>query len=192
MRWAVAAAGVLLVGTLGWSEWVHARSSGRRLGDVAPRGGREAIIVLGYRNRGRRANHINRYRLRAALRSIDVDRDESVIVLSGGAVGGAVAEADLLHRHLREVLGYDGPVLLDRTSTTTWQNIEHAIPLIEEFDVVKIASNSLHAEKARAHLWKQRPDLARRLVRAREHRLGEVPLLKPYGAVRGLWSLRSL
>lgn len=191
MRW-VAAAGVLLVGTLGWSEWVHARSNGRRLGDVAPHGGREAIVVLGYRNRGRRANYINRYRLRAALRSIDVDRDESVIVLCGGAVGGAVAEADLLLRHLRDVLGYDGPVLLDRTSTTTWQNIEHAIPLIEEFDVVKIASNSLHAEKARAHLWKQRPDLARRLARAREHRLGEVPLLKPYGAVRGLWSLRSL
>ena len=48
----------------------------------------DAVVVLGYRNRGARANYINRYRVRAGLRSLDPAADDSVLVLCGGTVAG--------------------------------------------------------------------------------------------------------
>lgn len=48
----------------------------------------DAVVVLGYRNRGARANYINRYRVRAGLRSLDPATDDSVLVLCGGTVAG--------------------------------------------------------------------------------------------------------
>jgi uncharacterized SAM-binding protein YcdF (DUF218 family) len=152
-------------------------------------GGREAVVVLGYRNRGERANYVNRYRMRAGLRSLDPAATESVLVLCGGAVGGDVPEADLMERYARE-LGYAGPVLLDRGSRSTWENIQNVIPLIEDADTIKVVSSSVHAEKARAYLWRLRPDLASRLRRGEDHRVGEITLVKPAAAVVGLKNLR--
>jgi uncharacterized SAM-binding protein YcdF (DUF218 family) len=179
-------------GVFAWSEWAHWRASGRRLGRPLVAAGREAILVLGCRNRGVRANYLNRYRVRVALRSIDPHATESVLIFCGGAVGGEVPEADLLLRHARDVLGYDGPYFLDRRSRTTWENIANTANLLERFDTVKIASNSLHAEKARAYLWKQRPDLAERLTAAKDFRLGEIALVKPVTALLGVRNLRRL
>ena len=168
-----------------WSDVVHWDSSRRGVARGVSTGLREAIVVLGFRNRGDRANYINRYRVRAALRSQGAGAMESVLVLCGGAASGDVPEAEVMARYAAE-LGYTGPVLRDDQSRTTWENIVNAIPLIEGADVIKIVSNSLHAEKARGYLLTQRPDLAERLVRAEEHRFGEVLLVKPVAAVHGL------
>lgn len=176
---------------LGWGEVAHARASRRRLGRGGSRNGAEALVVLGYRNRGRRANLINRYRVRAALRSHDPAASSSVLVFSGGAIGGEVPEAELMARYARD-LGYTGPVLTETASRSTEQNIHNVIPLIEHADRLKIVSNSLHAEKARAYLWRLRPDLGERLVRAEEYRFGELILLKPVMALMGLRRLREL
>jgi DUF218 domain len=186
----VVAVGV--VATLVLGEVVHARASRRRLGDGRSVGGRDAVVVLGYRNRGARANHINRYRVRAGLRSLDPTADDSVLVLCGGTVAGGVPEADLMERYARDELGYTGPVRLDRESATTWENVQNAIPLVEDAGTIAIVSNSLHAEKARAYLWKLRPDLACRLRRGEDHRVGELTLIKPAAAVLGLMNLRRL
>jgi len=187
----VAAAAIAAI--LGWGEWVNWRASRRLLGDLPPVvGGSEAVVVLGFRNRGRRANYINRYRVRAALRSLDPAARESVVVFCGGGVASTEPEAELMSRYARRALGYRGPQRLDRASRSTWQNIENAASLIEAFDVVKIVSNPVHAEKARGYLWRQRPDLAARLVRARDYRFGELVLVKPIAAAIGLWRLRGL
>jgi uncharacterized SAM-binding protein YcdF (DUF218 family) len=175
------------------AEAVHWRASGRRLGPETARvPNSEAVIVLGFTNRGERANYLNRYRVRAGLRSLDPEVRESVLVLCGGGVGGDVPEAQLMARYARNQRGYAGRILLDSESATTWENIQNAIPLIEEMDSIKIVSNSLHAEKGRAYLWKLRPDLARRLRRAREYRFGEIALVKPIAAARGLLNLARL
>ena len=205
---AVALAVTALV--LGWGEWANWRASHRLLGDAASGGassggassgnapsgnassddGRsEAIVVLGFGNRGPRANYINRFRVRAALRSIDPAARESLLVFCGGSVAGAVAEAELMARYAREVLGYTGPQRLESTSRSTWQNIENAVGLIDGFPVIKIVSNPVHAEKARRYLWQQRPDLAARLVRADDYRFGELMLVKPLAAAAGVWGL---
>jgi hypothetical protein len=168
----------VVAGAFAWSEWVHWRASTRRLGDRPPSPGREAILVLGYRNRDTRANSINRHRVRVALRSLDPHASESVLVFCGGAIGGAAPEADLLLRHARDHCGYAGPYLLDRTSRTTWENIRNSVDSLSAFDTIKIASDGLHAERARAHLWTLRPELGRRLVRAEDYRFGERPVVK--------------
>jgi vancomycin permeability regulator SanA len=180
-------------GLVAWAEVVHWQASWRRLGDEVGRTPTaEAVVVLGYRNRGRRANYINRYRVRAGLRSLDRDATVTVLVLCGGRVGGDVSEAELMARYARDRRGFTGPIRLDSTSTTTWENIRNAIPLVEDMDAIKIVSNSLHGERGRAHLWELRPDLAGRLRHAKEHRFGEIAWVKPVAAVIGLRNLAGL
>lgn len=178
----------VVLAVLGWGEVTHWRASRRRLGG-APTGTGEAVVVLGYRNRGVRANAVNRWRVRAGLRSIE---GTALLVLSGGPVAGGRPEAELMAAYARDVCGYRGRLAVDAGSRSTWQNVANVIPLIEDADRIKIVSHSLHAEKAREYLWRQRPDLAARLVRGRDYRLGEWVLVKPALAVLGLRNLRRL
>ena len=45
----------------------------------------EAVVVLGFRNRGRRANVVNRWRVRLGLRARQPELGPSRLVLCGGA-----------------------------------------------------------------------------------------------------------
>ncbi|WP_211129074.1 YdcF family protein [Sinomonas albida] len=180
----------VLAAVLLWGEIVHWRARRRRLGSRPGPGGREAVLVLGFKNRSTRPNLVNRFRVRAGLRSLDPEPGSSVLILSGGGVGSEVPEAELMASYARERRGYDGPLLTETASRTTWENIQNTIPLIEDADRIKIVSNSLHAEKGRAYLRKLRPDLADRLVQADEYRFGELIWLKPVLAVVGIENLR--
>ena len=173
---------------LAWSEWQHRRWSRSALGTAA--GQREAVVALGFRNRGARANLVNRWRVRAALRSVDPAKD-TLLVFSGGPVGSDVPEARIMAAYAAE-LGYAGPVVLEETSRTTWENVSHVVPLVEDVDTIKLVSQPSHALKARVYLRRQRPDLAERLTPGRDHVLGEWLPAKPVLAVHGLLSLRTL
>jgi uncharacterized SAM-binding protein YcdF (DUF218 family) len=170
-----------------WAEFVHWRSSYRMLGthalDADRADGTEAVVVLGYGNREERANFINRYRVRAGIRSLSRTAP-STLIFSGGTVEGDTPEAVVMERFARDELGYTGRIVLEPESRSTWENIENVIPLIEHADTIKIVSNSPHAEVAREYLWQQRPDLAERLVRADEHRLGEIVPMKIGASLR--------
>ena len=242
--------------------------------DAVGAGVGKAVVVLGFANRGARANFVNRYRVRAGLRSLEAagrqraklrslesdglrgigfqrgsaTRCESavprrsvrqssgaalvsgsgrafadasvsgfahtstvsstahssavsdiarasaaaeVLVLCGGAVSGPVPEAEAMENYAR-ARGYTGPIRLDRESRSTLQNIENAIPLIEDAASVAIVSNSVHALKGRILLRELRPDIADRLVRGADYRFGEQILVKPIAAVAGLADLRAL
>lgn len=165
--------------------------NGNGNGKTSPHDSVEAVVVLGYRNRGERANAVNRFRVRAGIRSLDADAEESVLILCGGAVGSATPEAVLMQRYARDHLHHRGRILLDTTSRSTWENIAHAIPLIEHATTIKIVSNAPHAELGRQILWQQRPDLAERLVRGAEHRFGEAPVLKTLAVLRAVQSRLS-
>ena len=169
-----------------WAEIVHWRASQQMLGTravIEGDEGTEAVIVLGYGNRGERANFVNRYRVRAGIRSLDRTAD-STLILCGGTVEGETPEAVVMERFAREELGYTGRILLEPESRTTWENIENAIPMLEHASTIKIVSNSPHAQVGREYLWQQRPDLAERLVRADEHHLGEVVPMKIGASLR--------
>ena len=157
----VARAAAVLVAGLLWSEFEHWRSSRRGMkSQPGQRGTGEAVVVLGFRNRGPRANAINRWRVRAALRSRQPELGPSRLVLCGGPVGGAVAEAELMACYAREERGYPGVLITELTSRSTWENVANAIPSIQDADRIKFVSNSLHAEQARVYLRQLRLDLA--------------------------------
>jgi DUF218 domain len=182
----------LVIGIVLWGEFEHWRSSRRWMGTRPGRSGSgDAIVVLGYRDRGPRANAINRWRVRAGLRSCPPGPGPSRLVLCGGAVGGSVAEAELMASYARESCGYAGELITEVGSRSTWENVQNAIPMIEHADRIKIVSNSLHAEKARFYLWQHRPDLAERLVPAVDYRFGELMLIKPVMAAIGRRHMRD-
>ncbi|MEU9877540.1 YdcF family protein [Streptomyces phaeochromogenes] len=180
---------------LAWGEWLNWRWSrslvGKSVGNSE--GPAEAVVVLGFRNPQATANVINRWRVRAGIRSIAADSaHDTRVIFSGGATSGGASEAQLMADYAKSVLGFDGTVLLEEQSATTWENITNVIPLLEDVDHIKIASQPAHALKARAYLRRQRPDLAEKLVRADDYRPGEWVVVKPLFAVYGLWALRGL
>jgi hypothetical protein len=161
------------------SEGIHRLASTRGLGHPPREVGREAIVVLGFGDAGPRANRVNRYRMRAALRSVDPTATSTTLVLCGGSVMGDEPEAAILARHARDELGWTGPIELETASTSTRENVRNAIPLIEDADTIRIVSDPVHAEEARRYLRAERPELADRLARAADYRLGEVTWMKP-------------
>ncbi|MFF2780512.1 YdcF family protein [Streptomyces sp. NPDC058052] len=170
---------------------MHWRWSRTLVGDAG--GTREAVVVLGYRNPRPKANLVNRWRVRAGIRSLTPGEPHRTrLILSGGAVGGDTAEARLMADYATTGLAFDGTLVIEDRSTTTWENVTNVIPLLEDADRIKIASQPAHALKARVYLRRQRPDLAARLVRADDYRPGEWTAVIPLLALYGLWTLRGL
>ncbi|WP_438489964.1 YdcF family protein [Streptomyces sp. S186] len=183
--------GIAGAAALAWGEWLNWRWSRSLVGTNG--GVSEAVVVLGYRNPQATANFINRWRVRSGIRSVAADSARGTLVIfSGGATSGCIAEAQLMADYAQSVLEFDGTVLLEDQSATTWENITNVIPLLEDVDRIKIVSQPAHALKARAYLRRQRPDLAERLVRAGDYRPGEWLVGKPLLALYGLWTLRGL
>ncbi|MFX0574850.1 YdcF family protein [Nocardia nepalensis] len=171
-----------------WGEWLNWRWSRALVGNGG--GVSEAVLVLGFRNPQATVNVINRWRVRAGLRSIA--SDDNRVIFSGGATSDGATEAQLMADYAKSVLEFHGTVLLEDKSMSTWENISNVIPMLEDVDRIKIASQPAHALKARAYLRRQRPDLAERLVLADDYRPGEWLIFKPLLALYGLWMLRSL
>ncbi|TDE37736.1 YdcF family protein [Nonomuraea mesophila] len=188
LRTGLAVAGVV---ALVWGEWLNRRWSRALTGNRE--GVREVVVVLGYRNPQARANLVNRWRVRAGLRSVAAGRERDTrVIFSGGPTGTGATEAQLMAGYATSVLGFGGTVLLETESRTTWENVTNVIPLLEDADRIKIVSQPAHALKARAYLRRLRPDLADRLVPADDYRFGEWLLVKPLLAAYGLRMLRGL
>ncbi|MDP4332069.1 ElyC/SanA/YdcF family protein [Curtobacterium sp. A7_M15] len=182
---------VLLAG-----ELVHSLTARQAVGLPRPTPGSTVlVVVLGFGNRGRRINTVNRWRARIAIRTARAARTagaSAAILCSGGAVRGSTAEAVILRDYITQVLHWDGPVSVESRSRSTWENVRNSLPWVASTDWVAFASNGLHAAKARVYLARQRPDLCSRIVAAKDYRFGEMIVLKPlFGAV-GLWKLRTL
>lgn len=192
----VATLAVAVATALAWGEWVHSAvaRAARRLPEP-PAGSRGAIVVLGFGNRSTRANAVNRWRARIAIRTArraELVGATATIICSGGAVHGSVPEAVLLRTYIVERLRWGGDVLVEPHSSSTWENVRNLLPLVEGFEWVAFASNGLHAAKARVYLVRQRPDLRGRLVAADDYRVGEMTMVKPVFAAVGITKLRAV
>ncbi|WP_280269541.1 YdcF family protein [Nocardia wallacei] len=173
--WAAAALGAAV--PVAAAEWLHRRAS-RRYPNAdlpsGPRGGTEAVVVLGFPPRADGGTHpLQRWRCRIAARSMDPGR-AGIMVFTGGAVRRKWPEAEVMARYARTRLGVpEARIRIENKAESTWQNIEFTIPLIEHADHIKIASDPMHAARARRYLLLQRPDLAARLARTDDYRCGE-------------------
>ncbi|MGV9680518.1 YdcF family protein [Nocardia sp. NPDC003482] len=170
----VAALGVGMVAVVVTAELLHWRASRRLLGPGVGPARSEVVVVLGYPvRRNGRMHPLQRWRCRIAVRSLD-SRVDGTLVFTGGAVRREPAEAEVMARYAREVLGVpEGRVVIETKAESTWQNIEFTVPMMEGVDRVKIASDPMHAARARRYLRMQRPDLAERVVGAADYRLLE-------------------
>ncbi|WFR67540.1 YdcF family protein [Curtobacterium flaccumfaciens] len=200
-RWALsvsvlASIGGVFAGIFLWGEVVHARAARRSAGLPLPAPGTAgAVVVLGFGNHGARINAINRWRARIAVRTARgaVRRGCDVtIICAGGAVHGAVPESELLADYIAGALHWHGRVHTERTSASTWENVRNILPLLDGMEWVSFASNSLHAEKARLYLRRQRTTPGLRLAPAADYRPGEMLAVKPVFAAVGLWKLRAV
>jgi len=180
--------GVFVGGVLAYGELVSWSASRRGVREGRT-GARRTVVVLGYGNRGIRPNAVNRFRVRAALRTLRGPDDE--LLFTGGAVHGVVPEAEVMARYAAR-RGFTGRVRTETASRTTAENVRNVIPLLEDAEEIAIVSNSVHAEKARLLLTRARPDLARRLIRAEDHRFGEIPVIPAISAIRGVGEVRRL
>ncbi len=175
-----AAAGYLAVGELSHA-WAHGRGlpPGRRnrAGDAVGR--REAIIVLGYPSRPDGSPHpLQHWRARIAARSISPSASATTIICTGAAIDSERSEAAVLADLLCELGVPPELIVLEERARSTWQNMEFAALLVADAEVIKVASNSLHAWRARRFLRRQDLELARRLAAADDYRFGEYWWLK--------------
>jgi hypothetical protein len=190
MRRTAGLLGVGVVLAVAASEWLHWSASRRFLGapsagDGAPSagdgaGGSEAVIVLGYPPRRNGQPHpLQRWRCQIAARSVDPGRAGQMIFTGAAAGEDRPSEAAVMSGYARDVLGVPaGRIALETRARTTWQNVAFTLPLAEQADSIKFASDSLHAARARRYLRAQRPELAARLSGGADYRFGEHLILK--------------
>lgn len=181
IRQLLAVAGVGLgVTYLAIGELSHLLASRRGLGRPGSAVGRhEAIVVLGFPSRPDGSPHpLQRWRAKIAARSVDPRAASTTFICTGAAKVDEPSEAEMLARLLGELGVGAEQIVLETQARTTWQNLEFSAPLLAEAEVIKVASNSLHAWRGRRFLRRQRPDLAERLAAADDYCFGEYWWLK--------------
>ena len=137
------------------------------------------VVVLGYPpRRDGRLHPVQRWRVEIAARSL-VPKGTGTLVFTGAASPGEPSEAEVMAAYARDALGLPAErLVLETRARNTLENIEYSLPAMAAADRILIASDPLHAARARGYLWQLRPDLARRLGAARDYRPLEHPLLK--------------
>jgi uncharacterized SAM-binding protein YcdF (DUF218 family) len=166
-----------VLAALAAAEWVTWRAStdvilsGRR--DPGNVSAGEVVLVLGYRSRADgRPSAMQRWRTRVAVRSTSPTIGR--IVFSGGRTTGGRSEAAVMAEYAINRLHVPRSAIdLEEQADTTWENVAFTLPQLKQATQVKIASNTFHARRARRYALKQAPELAARLQRARDYKLGE-------------------
>lgn len=176
--WLIIAGLAALVALVDLAHGVAARSDTGR----PPAGGgppSEAIIVLGYPSRGNQAHPIQRWRCQIAVRSMCSGQSSLLIMTGSSGDGKSRSEAAVMSDYTHDVLGVPAKqIVLEERAKTTWENMVYSLPLAERFAVIKIASDPLHARRARRYIAEIRPDLMSRLAPAATYRPFEHPVLK--------------
>lgn len=133
-----------------------------------------AVVVLGFPSRRNGNLHaLQRWRTEIGIRSLGSARDRRLVFTGGRSRGAQVSEAKVMADYARRRGVPAEPIVLEEAAANTWENLALAVPLIEAFDTIVIASDPLHASRSRRYLVKQRPDLGGRLVFANDYRMLE-------------------
>ena len=165
-----ASAVVVLVAVAELLHW-RAFKSGPPSG-AAP-GGSNGIVVLGFPSRRDGSLHpIQRWRTKIGVRSLSLAQS-GVLVFTGGASRGGASEAETMAAYAAGLGVSAERIALEIRSRSTWENLRFALPMVETSDSIAIASDPMHAARARRYALQQRPELSARLVFAENYRFME-------------------
>lgn len=90
-------------------------------------------------------------------------------VFSGAAVRTLVSEAQMMANYAMALGMPADNVVIEDKSTTTVENVVNSAGLLVDAPMVMVASNTFHARRARQVIRHESPELAGRLVRARDY-----------------------
>jgi vancomycin permeability regulator SanA len=148
---------ILIIACSELADWIACN-----IATTPPNGKSCVVLVLGYpSNSDGTSNHVQEGRVAtgiAAYRHYNCDR----LVFSGAAVKNQIVEAQTMAQLARGSGIQSDRISLETQARTTWENIKFAIPSLEKYDRVMMASDSLHAHRGRRYLCKQRPNLCTR------------------------------
>jgi uncharacterized SAM-binding protein YcdF (DUF218 family) len=120
------------------------------------------VLVLGYpANSDGTSNQVQQGRVATGVRSYRSNKCDRIL-FSGAAVKNHLVEAKTMAQLARGASIPSERIILETQARTTWENIKFSIPALTKFDRMLIASDSLHAQRGRRYLCKQRPDLCDR------------------------------
>jgi len=167
-RLAIAASAIVVA--LAGAELLHWRAARCWPAKGAAAGASCGIVVLGFPSRrDGRLHPIQRWRTEIAARSL-ASVDRGFVVFTGGSPRGRTSEAEAMAAY---AVGLGVPaerIGLETRSRSTWDNVRFALPMVEACDAIAIASDPMHAARARRYALQQRPDLGGRLVFADNYR----------------------
>lgn len=188
-----AAAALVLLAAAEAHAWAASRSRFPGAAVDGPAEGPDVVLVLGYRSReDGRINALQAWRVRIALRSAPPG---ALFVVSGAAVHGRHAEADVMADYARTRGIPDSDIVRERTARSTRENILCSLPWLRDARTIRIASNTLHARRARGYLREIAPELYARLRPTRDFLPFEIgplrPILTAYDAVASFGAARA-
>lgn len=142
-----------------------------------------SVLVLGFGSRNRPLREwANGWRARIAVRSVPAEEfARTRFVVSGWSFGHS--EAAILADRLRELGVADEQIVLEEHARTTRQNLRFGIRLAHPSGPLMIASNPLHAARARHYLQQMDPVSAARLSPTADYRVGEYLIFRPALAI---------
>ncbi len=158
---------------LGGAELLHWHASRSMAARREVATGSCGIVVLGFPpRRDGRLHPIQRWRTEIGVRSLS-SVEKGFVVFTGGSSRGGISEAEAMAAYAVHLGVPAERIGLETRSRSTWENICFALPMVETYDWIAIASDPMHAARARRYALQQRPDLAGRLIFARNYRFAE-------------------
>jgi vancomycin permeability regulator SanA len=147
------------------SDWVASAISAN-----PPKGKTCIVLVLGYPSKSDGApDPIQELRVAAGVKAYR-NNSCSQIVFSGAAVKNQMVEAETMAKLARSSGVKSDRMLIETQAQNTWENVKLSTPFLEKYDSILIASDSLHAQRGRRYLCKQRPDLCAQTFVTAEYR----------------------
>ncbi len=122
------------------------------------------VLVLGYpAESDGSSNDVQKIRVATGVRAYRAHICDR-IVFSGAAVKNQIVEAKVMAQLAQGMGIQSSQIELESRARNTWENIKFSIPSLEKYDRILIASDSLHAQRGRRYLCKQRADLCEKTI----------------------------
>ncbi len=166
--------------------------AGHRASSLGEPGPSCAVLVMGSPSRRDGGETpVQRLRVEAGVRALRTLGCEKLVV-SGGAVANAHPEAIAMARIAAGLGVPEEKIVRETSATNTWENVGCAWPYVRSASRIVLASDPLHAHRARRYLCRQQPSRCGDAVAAAAYQPFTLPWFKvPATVHEGVAALRD-